>query len=92
MRLPHPLNARSPPSRSPSTINRWPSSVTAFAHSLRGSAKRAATPQPPIFDVDTDATPEQIATLLKLTERYCVILQTLRSAPPRSVAHAVVAS
>src|SRR5690349_5646785 len=31
------------------------------------------------FDLDTDATEEQLATLLKLTERYCVIYQTLRS-------------
>ena len=44
------------------------------------------------FDLDTDATPEQIATLLKLTERYCVILQTLRAQPPVTVAHAIVAS
>jgi uncharacterized OsmC-like protein len=29
------------------------------------------------FTLDTDATPEQIATLLKLTERYCVVYQTL---------------
>src|SRR4051812_22503106 len=34
------------------------------------------------FDLVTDATDEQVATLLKLTERYCVVLQTLRSAPP----------
>lgn len=34
------------------------------------------------FDVDTDASDEQLATLLKLTERYCVIFQTLH-APPR---------
>src|SRR6476646_3714325 len=33
------------------------------------------------FELDTDATDEQKATLLKLTERYCVVLQTLRSAP-----------
>lgn len=33
------------------------------------------------FDLDTDATPEQRATLLKLTERYCVIFQTLKSPP-----------
>jgi uncharacterized OsmC-like protein len=33
------------------------------------------------FDLDTTATDEQVATLLKLTERYCVVLQTLRSAP-----------
>lgn len=36
------------------------------------------------FDLDTDADPEQLASLLKLTERYCVVLQTLRSAPPTS--------
>ena len=35
-----------------------------------------------IFELDTDATDEQKASLLKLTERYCVVLQTLRSAPP----------
>jgi uncharacterized OsmC-like protein len=34
------------------------------------------------FDLDTTATDEEVATLLKLTERYCVVLQTLRSAPP----------
>ena len=33
------------------------------------------------FDLDTDATGEQLATLLKLTERYCVIYQTLKSPP-----------
>src|SRR5712692_8768549 len=37
------------------------------------------------FDLDSDASPEQLATLLKLTERYCVVLQTLR-APPTIVA------
>jgi uncharacterized OsmC-like protein len=34
------------------------------------------------FEVDTDASDEQLATLLKLTERYCVVLQTLRTGPP----------
>jgi uncharacterized OsmC-like protein len=34
------------------------------------------------FEVDSDAGDEQLATLLRLTERYCVILQTLRT-PPR---------
>ena len=29
------------------------------------------------FDLDTAATPEQLDTLLKLTERYCVVLQSL---------------
>lgn len=31
------------------------------------------------FDLDTDASEEQLASLLKLTERYCVVLQTLRT-------------
>ncbi|HEV7203918.1 MAG TPA: OsmC family protein [Jatrophihabitans sp.] len=34
------------------------------------------------FDLDTDADADQLATLHKLTERYCVVLQTIRSAPP----------
>lgn len=29
------------------------------------------------FDLDTDASPEQVATLKKLTERYCVVYQSL---------------
>jgi uncharacterized OsmC-like protein len=33
------------------------------------------------FDLDTDADEEQLASLLKLTERYCVIYQTLRNPP-----------
>jgi len=33
------------------------------------------------FDLDADATQEQLDTLLKLTERYCVVLQTLRRPP-----------
>ncbi len=33
------------------------------------------------FELDTDATDEQLDTLLRLTERYCVVLQTLRGAP-----------
>jgi len=38
------------------------------------------------FQLDTDATEEQRATLLRLTERYCVVLQTLRQPPPVSAA------
>jgi uncharacterized OsmC-like protein len=37
------------------------------------------------FDLQSDATPDQLETLLKLTERYCVVLQTLR-APPQITA------
>ena len=36
-------------------------------------------------DIETDATDEQRATLLRLTERYCVVLQTIRSAPPVTI-------
>ena len=39
------------------------------------------------FEVDAPgAGEEQLATLLKLTERYCVVLQTLRSAPATTAA------
>ena len=37
------------------------------------------------FMLDTDAGAEQLATLEKLTERYCVLLQTLRTPPVVSV-------
>lgn len=33
------------------------------------------------FDLDTEATDEQLETLLKLTERYCVVYQTLARPP-----------
>ncbi|PKU26625.1 OsmC family protein [Telmatospirillum siberiense] len=37
------------------------------------------------FDLQTDASEEQVASLVKLTERYCVIYQTLRNPPPLSL-------
>jgi uncharacterized OsmC-like protein len=37
------------------------------------------------FDIDGDLTEEQRATLMKLTERYCVVYQTLRAGPPIDV-------
>ena len=37
------------------------------------------------FDLDTQATPEQRATLIRLTERYCVVYQTLARPPRLSV-------
>src|SRR6188768_529506 len=33
------------------------------------------------FELDTGATDEELATLLRLTERYCVVLQTLARGP-----------
>ena len=33
------------------------------------------------FDIESDAPQEKLDQLLKLTERYCVVLQTLRTAP-----------
>jgi uncharacterized OsmC-like protein len=38
------------------------------------------------FDLDTDATEEQTAKLLTLTERYCVVYQTLKAPPEVAVA------
>ena len=37
------------------------------------------------FEVDTDAPQEKIDQLLKLTERYCVVFQTLNNKPDLSV-------
>ena len=37
------------------------------------------------FDVDTDAPQEKIDALIKLTERYCVVFQTLNAKPELSV-------
>ncbi len=38
------------------------------------------------FDLDSDATPEQLETLMKLTERYCVVFQTLNKRPELKIA------
>jgi uncharacterized OsmC-like protein len=38
------------------------------------------------FALDTDAPAEQRAKLIELTERYCVVLQTIRRSPPVAVA------
>ncbi len=38
------------------------------------------------FELDGEASPEQLQTLQKLTERYCVIYQTLRQPPKIAVA------
>jgi uncharacterized OsmC-like protein len=37
------------------------------------------------FDVETDAAQDKLDQLLKLTERYCVVYQTLKSGPPIEV-------
>jgi uncharacterized OsmC-like protein len=34
------------------------------------------------FDIDTDAPQEKLDQLLKLTERYCVVYQTIKNGPP----------
>ena len=39
------------------------------------------------FDFDTDASEEQVATMIRLTERYCVIYQTLNQPPKIDVSH-----
>jgi uncharacterized OsmC-like protein len=36
------------------------------------------------FDLETDATQDQLDTLMKLTERYCVVFQTLAQPPKLS--------
>ena len=44
------------------------------------------------FDLDTDASDEQLSTLMRLTERYCVVFQTLRQSPDVTVSHHVAAA
>lgn len=38
-----------------------------------------------IFDLESEASEEQLATLLRLTERYCVVYQTLRGGVPITI-------
>ena len=42
------------------------------------------------FDLDTDADAEQLATLIRLTERYCVVFQTIQNTPDLNVSYTVV--
>jgi len=42
------------------------------------------------FELDTEADEEQLASLMKLTERYCVVYQTLRNGPPIAVTRRVL--
>jgi uncharacterized OsmC-like protein len=44
------------------------------------------------FDLDTDASEDQLSTLIRLTERYCVVYQTLRQSPKMTVSHLVSAA
>ena len=37
------------------------------------------------FELDTDAPKEQLDTLLKLTERYCVVAQTVKTPTPVTI-------
>ena len=37
------------------------------------------------FDLESDAPAEQLKKLIELTERYCVVMQSIRSAPPVKV-------
>jgi uncharacterized OsmC-like protein len=41
------------------------------------------------FALDTDAAPDQVARLVELTERYCVVYQTLKRPPAITVTHAM---
>jgi len=42
------------------------------------------------FDLDTDASEDQLVTLIRLTERYCVVYQTLSQPVTISVLHRVI--
>lgn len=40
------------------------------------------------FEIDTDAPAEQLAKVIQLTERYCVVYQTLTRSPAMTITHA----
>ena len=42
------------------------------------------------FDLDCAAEEEQIATLIKLTERFCVVYQTIAKGPPLKLSHSKI--
>jgi uncharacterized OsmC-like protein len=42
------------------------------------------------FELDTDATEEQLDTLIRLTERFCVVLQTIRTSPDIAVSRSSI--
>lgn len=44
------------------------------------------------FELDTDADADQLATLERLTERYCVVLQTIKTTPRLAVSTMQIAS
>ncbi len=62
---------------------------------FRGTMGVAANGEVPVgfrairltFDLDTDATETQLATLMELTERYCVVYQTLVGGVPIGISH-----
>ena len=41
------------------------------------------------FELESDAPPEQVAKVLDLTERYCVVYQTLRRSPGMAITHSI---
>ena len=45
-----------------------------------------------IFDLRGEATDDQVDTLLRLTERYCVVYQTLLGGVPLTVSHSLSAA
>jgi uncharacterized OsmC-like protein len=44
------------------------------------------------FELDTDASEEELCTLIRLTERYCVVYQTLRHPPEMNVSRQMSAA
>jgi uncharacterized OsmC-like protein len=42
------------------------------------------------FNLETNAGEEQVNSLIKLTERYCVVYQTLKNSPALNVTHEII--
>jgi uncharacterized OsmC-like protein len=59
-------------------------------HAGRRQGRAGRFPWDPLsFDLRTAAPPEQVAKLVELTERYCVVYQTLAKSPPVTLTHRI---
>ena len=77
---PRSISDASPARSRPKAI--WISAARSASPRTRRSASRRSDCR---FDIDTDAPQEKLDQLLKLTERYCVVYQTIRNGPPVAI-------
>src|ERR1019366_26304 len=68
-------------------VRSWHGDVTAGLHKAGGGSGELACSAVTLrFDIDCDADQAKLERMIQTTERYCVILQTLKNPPKLSVA------